>query len=91
MELHNTPEQYRKPPKRVDHETAWEALNVLPPQAWRRNGYTESFRMSERWSGTMTSIYCRIGAQWFKLLDDCRESVLSHDQIVAMCAATDNT
>jgi len=41
-----------------------EALEVLPPENWTRDGHIEHFRMCEYWSGPITDQYGRIGDEY---------------------------
>jgi Protein of unknown function (DUF1419) len=49
-----------------------EMLNILPPVAWRRDGFGESFKMSERTTGAITAIYVLINGRHFTFSDDIR-------------------
>jgi len=49
-----------------------EALCVLPPVAWKTDHDGESFKISERIAGTVTSIYVRIGDRYVTFSDDIR-------------------
>lgn len=52
-------------------EAEWdEALNVLPPMKWQQLRGVESFRMSEFYSGTMTSIYAKCDGRYWTFRDD---------------------
>jgi hypothetical protein len=44
-------------------------LGVLPPVGWRNDGPAESFKLSERTSGSITGIYVRIGDRYFTFKD----------------------
>jgi len=68
--------------KRSDQETWDYMLNVLPPENWIREQGVESFKMSERTSGTITTIMCRIGENYFTLSDDF---YMPHNAIVQSC------
>lgn len=76
---------YLKPASVVTKERFWEMLEVLPPVDWKRSDTTESFKISERTIADLTSIFARIGDQYFELCDSCK---LSHDQIIARCRAS---
>jgi len=73
-------------PKEISAERFEEMLYVLPPVGWKNEGGAESFKMSERWSGNITGIYCRIGERFFEFLDDIS---LSHDAICKRCKDTE--
>lgn len=59
-----------------------EALCCLPPNQWITRPGEESFKMSEHYSGAVTSIYARIGSRHFHLADDCD---LPHAEIIRRC------
>lgn len=46
-----------------------DALECLPPVSWKRFSEHESFKLSERYSGNITTIYVRIGDEYFKFKD----------------------
>ena len=68
-----------KPPVEITHERFDEMLNILPPVNWANWSLNESFQMSERMAGNVTSIFCRIGTRYFELQD---RATISHDVIV---------
>ena len=49
-----------------------EALEILPPVGWQGDVARESFKMSERITGSITSIYVRLGDRHFSFADDIR-------------------
>lgn len=54
-------------------EADWSyALNVLPPVRWTRDGFGESFKMSERLTGAVTAIYVQLNGRFFSFNDDIR-------------------
>lgn len=61
-----------------------EMLEVLPPLGWTRTGEGESFKMMERYSGRMTSIYARVGDTYWALMD---RASLPHAEIMAKVKA----
>jgi hypothetical protein len=62
-------------------------LNILPPVRWENWDSWEVFRMSERTSGTITAIFCRIGSKYFELEDSI---FLKSPEILRLCqSATD--
>ena len=65
--------------REIGREVFIEALEVLPPQRWKRDGDTESFFMSEFLYGTVTSHYVRIGKRHFAFSD---HASLSHQDVV---------
>ncbi|MEA9979902.1 MULTISPECIES: hypothetical protein [unclassified Pseudomonas] len=67
-------------PRQIDVEDFDYALNVLPPVRWVRGGDVESFKMSERTNGRVTSIYSRVGASYWKFEDIY---TMSHNEIIA--------
>jgi hypothetical protein len=77
-------DRMRTPPVRTTDVEWRAALSVLPPADWRREGRSESFKMSERITGRLTHIYCRIEDRYFSFADDI---ALTHREIVARCEA----
>lgn len=73
-----------QPPTEITHERFDEMLNVLPPNDWCVWLVSESFKISERTSGTVTMIFCRIGvdegARYFEMQDSI---FLTHEAIIA--------
>ncbi len=65
-------------PREITAEQFLEMLNILPPVGWTHDGAVETFKMSERTSGIVTGIYCRIGDDHYTLQD---RITLSHEQI----------
>lgn len=58
-------------PKEIDVDRFDYLLNVLPPERWAREGYSESFQMMERTNGRVTCIACRIDTRYFEFEDIC--------------------
>lgn len=56
------------PPKRISRSDYMNALEVLPPHGWTNNGDSESFYMSEFYSGRVTSHYVRVGKDYFEFM-----------------------
>lgn len=59
-------------PVEITPERYLDALNVLPPVSWRNDGPAESFKLSERLTGNITSIYVRLEDRYFSFNDDIR-------------------
>lgn len=59
----------KRPPVLIDAERFMEALECLPPVNWVREGSAQSFKMSERINGRVTSIYVRLGSEYFEFAD----------------------
>lgn len=76
--------KWRKPVSEITRDRYWDMLECLPPVAWNRNGSDESFKMSERTSGNITAIFCRLGDSYYTLEDDMRTP---HAEIVRRCRA----
>ena len=72
------------PPQVVTEARFWEMLEVLPPVGWKTTEAGETFKLSERTSGLITAIFCRIGEKYFELSD---KITLTHDEILAKCKA----
>lgn len=53
----------------IDEEAFMDALECLPPVDWKRVGEIESFKLSERLTGNITSIFCRKGQRYFRFYD----------------------
>ena len=79
---------WRKPPTEITRKRFWEMLGVLPPEGWVNVGNSESFKLMEHTSGTVTAIYARIGtdeqARYFEMQD---YFTLPHAVIVERCQA----
>lgn len=76
--------RYVRGVEEITEDTFMDALNVLPPVGWTTRGGVESFKISERITGTLTDIFARLGDRYFKLTDDIR---LPADVIAARVAA----
>jgi hypothetical protein len=66
-------------PKRVTAEEYSEALECLPPLDWTFGNGSASFKMCEMLTGTLTSIYFKVGENHYVLTDDV---FLSHNQLM---------
>lgn len=75
---------YARPPKGITAEQFDEMLNVLPPMKWERRGASESFMICEATTGSLRSIFCRVGDKFYEMCDETR---LTHDEILARVAA----
>lgn len=64
--------RFKTPIEEISAADFDDALNVLPPVAWTRSGGAESFKMSERLAGRVTTIYVAIGGKYFRFHDDIR-------------------
>lgn len=60
---------YKSPPVEIDEHAWFEALEVLPPVGWKNTAEGESFKISERLCGMITSIYVRKGGRFFMFND----------------------
>jgi|GEM_PF-4609786 len=74
----------RLPVSEITESDFWEMLEVLPPVGWQTTPEGESFKMSERYSGNITSIYARVGTRYFHLRDLI---TLRHEDIITTCQA----
>lgn len=61
--LHNI--YWTSDPIEITEEQFSDALECLPPVRWTNTPEGESFKMSERLSGNITGIYCRIESRFF--------------------------
>lgn len=77
-------QEWRQGPQPTTEEDFTHALEVLPPEDWVQDSAGNTFKMSEHWSGNMTSIYARVNGQYYHLIDN---AYLPHSEIVAMCQA----
>ena len=71
-------------PARITAERFEEMLEILPPRQRVRAGAYESFKMIERLSGSITSIFARLGDSYWSFSghDD-----MPHSEIIRRCAA----
>jgi hypothetical protein len=56
-----------------------DALEVLPPDDWQRHVYSESFKMSERLSGRITSVFVRVNDRYYEFAD---RDPITHEEAV---------
>lgn len=63
-------EAMRTQPEEITEADYDEALNVLPPMKWHSLMGVESFRMSEFYSGHITTIYAKCDGRFWKFRDD---------------------
>jgi hypothetical protein len=61
---------WRAPLKEITAEAYDQALHVLPPSGWHTTHGVESFKWSERLSGTITHIFARTRDRFFTCQDD---------------------
>jgi hypothetical protein len=73
------------PPTRITQQRFFDMLEVLPPEGWHREGGSESFKMSEYEAGNITTIFVRIGTEYYELQD---QATLTHLQIVQKVTAS---
>jgi hypothetical protein len=71
-------------PIEITEDEYTDALECLPPVAWKMTAEGDSFKMSERLSGSITGIYARIGSRFFCFNANIRTP---HDWIIAKCRA----
>jgi len=80
------------PPVRITKERFFEMLEVLPPVGWKCASETppvkskEVFRLSERTSGAVTAIFCRIGDRYFEMQDRIDTPF---DRVIELCGRLD--
>lgn len=70
---------WRTDPIEITEADYWEMLEILPPVSWVQRHGSESFKMSERTSGSITGIYCQIGDRFFTFQDVI---YMKHDHII---------
>lgn len=68
---------FKTPVQEITAEAFDDALNVLPPEDWRRGRGAESFKCMERIAGAVTSIYVAVANRYFTFNDHIRTP---HDQ-----------
>lgn len=76
MAVHNA--ALRTDPRETTEEAYFEALDCLPPLDWTRAKGVESFKMEERFSANMTTIYAKHAGRYWSFMD-CDD--LSADEI----------
>jgi hypothetical protein len=79
---HNT--HWTTDPVEIDKAAFWDALECLPPVDWKTTAEGEVFKMSERLSGSITAIYCRIEDRFFCFNADIRTT---HAAALEKCRA----
>jgi len=77
---------YRSQPIEITEDQFQYALCVLPPVGWRTAKGVESFKMSERYYGRITSIYVRVNDRYFSFRDTI---TLKAEQIAEIIVASD--
>lgn len=70
----------KTPPEEITEERFNDMLNVLPPVDWTITGNGESFKMSERYTGSITSIFVKLNQRCFTFRDTIK---LPHDDCCA--------
>ncbi len=66
-------------PVEITEDEFLKALNVLPPVRWTQSSDSESFKISERLYGSITTIYARIGDRYYTFSDHI---ALPHDDVI---------
>lgn len=72
-------------PVEIDAEAYAFALEVLPPHGYSGDSAGESFKMIERVSGRITTVFARLGKRFFKFND---LYTIRHNEIVAKIRAS---
>lgn len=72
-------------PVEITEDRFIEMLEILPPVHWVRHGVSESFKMSERTSGSITGIFARIGNRFFEMQNHIS---MSHEDILRCIAVS---
>ena len=73
-------------PVKISEEEYVDALECLPPLNFINRGATESFKMSERYTGRITSVYARLGTTYWTFRDI---DTMSHQEILDRIAAAE--
>lgn len=69
----------RTAPEMIAEDRWMEALEMLPPSNWVRQGQSESFKFAEHYTGRITSIYARVCGTYWTFMDRCD---VTHQQIL---------
>ena len=77
-------EALRTEPQEITEAVFQDMLEVLPPEGWINRAGCESFKMCEYYSGNITSIYARIGENYYSFRDDAD---MPHNAIIAKITA----
>lgn len=78
----------RTEPEEITEKQWVDALGVLPPMKWHSLRGVESFRMSEFYSGTITTIYAKCDGRYWKFMDDAyMDTNKVTDKVLAAMAA----
>ena len=72
-------ESCKSEPVEITKDQWREMLEILPPVAWTNRRGAETFKMSERYFGDVTTIYCRIGEKYYSFSDSIS---MKHEKIV---------
>ena len=75
-----------RPPRAATEEEFMYHLEVLPPHDWQHGDNCESFKLSERTCGAITTICARIKEKYYIMADSI---FTKHETIIARCAAID--
>ena len=73
---------WRRAPVEITEERWMEMLGVLPPVGWEHGPGGEVFKLSERTSGNITAIFCRLGNRFFEMQDSI---FMDTGEILAKC------
>lgn len=63
----------------IDEARFMDMLEVLPPLDWRGTSDSQSFKLSEMYSGNITNIFAQYGMRYFQMHNQC---TLTHDEIM---------
>lgn len=66
--------------KEIDQTRYMDMLEVLPPLDFVNTGRTSSFKMSEMYSGNITTIFVRVAGRYFEFKD---RVTLTHSEILS--------
>lgn len=72
-------DEYCTPPRRIRERTFHEMLGVLPPEDLQFSKGAVSFKLSEYYTGPITSIYATVGRKCYTFKD---YGSITHDEIV---------
>lgn len=73
-------ERFATKSEQVTEARYWEMLEILPPLDMHVSGQNTSFKMSERLTGNLTSIFAQIGDTYWTFVD---RDTMTHEEIIA--------
>ncbi|MBC3252430.1 hypothetical protein KGP26_29365 (plasmid) [Serratia sp. JSRIV002] len=68
-----------QPVSEITEARFMDMLEVLPPLNWRGTADSQSFKLSEMYSGNITDIFAQYGTRYFQMRN---HASLTHDEII---------